>query len=878
MKTVHYIPHTHWDREWYRSSDAFRLRLVYSLDLLLNTLINDPDFSCYTLDGQTCIIEEYLEIRPERRSDIEHLVTTCRLLIGPWYTQPDLFLASGESILRNLVIGTKFAEKLGGVMNVGWIPDAFGQIQSTPQIFSALGMEAIFVWRGFNYRQLEDSAFIWEAPNGEKLLSIHFPLGYGHYRYLPEEAEQAKRDVEEVISKLEPRFHDNQLLFMGGSDHARIQPDVPARLKMLNAALADQYHFEISNPLHFITALKKEWALNPRRLDLYRGEARSADLGRIHAGISSTNIDYKNTLKYYETMLARITEPFSILSHTLGGSFDQSLSNYFWKLIFRNQFHDTAYQSSPETVNQSGYNRLLKLRHGINELNWLNFRFLGSQLNLSELSKDDDIIIAFNPLPRRRKDNFRVNLFVKNTCFTLFNEKGEVIPYEVLREPTKINNEIEYYNGLLNLNDTAEVREGTMAQVQIIIDGNILPELGYQVMRVAYGHASTLHSASTLWVDGYRFGNDKLEVEIHPDGSLSVLHCESGEKYKDLLIFEDRGDDGDEYNYSPPREDKLITSAGTPALIRQVESNALQVMFEMTHCLNIPRTCENSKRVDETTQLYIRTTITLEKNAELLKFYTEIDNVADNHRLRVYFKGNNRCSSSLSEDHFGSIVRSNQIIDGAKLEEGATEVELPIYPSQRFVTLSDTHHTMALISSGTCEYEIVDDEIIAMTLLRATGMFGKADLAVRPGRASGYRLETPSSQCHRKITHDYAVTFSAGKPDVKSLSFAADELSVTVQSRHLKTLQRDVNQGLDWRYSLFSLENMELLALKRTEQNDNYYIIRLLNRDTAPALQQLPKKGRWFNCSLREEIGSEIENNTVTVAGQSFLTLAWLAV
>lgn len=38
MKNIHYISHTHWDREWYRSSDAFRIRLTYSFDMLLDIM------------------------------------------------------------------------------------------------------------------------------------------------------------------------------------------------------------------------------------------------------------------------------------------------------------------------------------------------------------------------------------------------------------------------------------------------------------------------------------------------------------------------------------------------------------------------------------------------------------------------------------------------------------------------------------------------------------------------------------------------------------------------------------------------------------------------------------------------------------------------
>ncbi|HYT25966.1 MAG TPA: hypothetical protein VEP73_05730, partial [Actinomycetota bacterium] len=63
-RTVHLVPHTHWDREWYEPFQRFRMRLVDLLDRVLDRAEADPGFA-FTLDGQTATIEDYLEIRPE---------------------------------------------------------------------------------------------------------------------------------------------------------------------------------------------------------------------------------------------------------------------------------------------------------------------------------------------------------------------------------------------------------------------------------------------------------------------------------------------------------------------------------------------------------------------------------------------------------------------------------------------------------------------------------------------------------------------------------------------------------------------------------------------------------------------------------------------
>ena len=57
--------HTHWDREWYREYEVFRLRLVRVFDNVLDLLKNKKIPSFY-FDGQVAALLDYLELRPEK--------------------------------------------------------------------------------------------------------------------------------------------------------------------------------------------------------------------------------------------------------------------------------------------------------------------------------------------------------------------------------------------------------------------------------------------------------------------------------------------------------------------------------------------------------------------------------------------------------------------------------------------------------------------------------------------------------------------------------------------------------------------------------------------------------------------------------------------
>src|SRR5512143_1978299 len=148
MFTIHLVSHTHWDREWYQTFQQFRLRLVHLIDGLLDILDTDPQYKHFMLDGQTIVLEDYLQIRPEREADLHKYVQNGRILIGPWYLMPDEFLVSPEAIIRNLQEGDRVARRFGPKMMVGYIPDPFGHIGQMPQILRGFDIQTASLWRG----------------------------------------------------------------------------------------------------------------------------------------------------------------------------------------------------------------------------------------------------------------------------------------------------------------------------------------------------------------------------------------------------------------------------------------------------------------------------------------------------------------------------------------------------------------------------------------------------------------------------------------------------------------------------------------------------------------------------------------------------------
>ena len=171
MKQFHVISHTHWDREWYQPFEVFRHRLVDLIDHLLEIYREYPEY-VFELDAQTVCLEDYLEVRPYRRAELERYIRSGNLKVGPWYVQNDFFLTGGEATVRNLLAGTALAEEFGACARCGYTPDQFGLIGQLPQVFRGFGIDNCVFGRGYRREgEAQPNEFEWCSPDGSAVLA-----------------------------------------------------------------------------------------------------------------------------------------------------------------------------------------------------------------------------------------------------------------------------------------------------------------------------------------------------------------------------------------------------------------------------------------------------------------------------------------------------------------------------------------------------------------------------------------------------------------------------------------------------------------------------------------------------------------------------------
>ena len=226
---VFYFSSTHWDREWYQDFQGFRYRLINMVDALVDLFDKDENYKTFHFDGQTVVLEDYCEISPEKKERLKELIKERKLLIGPWYVMPDEFLVSGESLIRNLMIGHKIANEWGTeAWKYGYICDIFGHTAQMPQIFKGFDINYSLLVRGTT--ETDPKFFRWQAPDGTEVLNykLYEEGGYGNFKQLVYDVcEDKSADNPEIEQKINEyidmelaRSNEPIIVLMDGLDHA----------------------------------------------------------------------------------------------------------------------------------------------------------------------------------------------------------------------------------------------------------------------------------------------------------------------------------------------------------------------------------------------------------------------------------------------------------------------------------------------------------------------------------------------------------------------------------------------------------------------------------------------------------------------------------
>ena len=369
---------------------------------------------------------------------------------------------------------------------------------------------------------------------------------------------------------------------------------------------------------------------------------------------------------------------------------------------------------------------------------------------------EEDKLVMFNLTPWPREEVINTTIRLRASQFRLLDDRGNEIPY-CLRsareiDPGLIDRQIVHYG---NYDPFMEF------DIQL---NQILPSMGYRTLYIEPHVAGKLLAPETT--SEALLENAFWEITLNDDGSLRLLDKASGLIYDRALEIEESSDDGDEYDYSPSREEWRLTSAQGEHKV-EVSHEAWQSRAVIRHRMAVPADLAERSARQQTGTLEAELTVTLSHNSRRIDIEARLGNHADDHRVRVLIPTPFTADTVLADTQFGSLTRPVQDEAMANWqEEGWKEAPLPVWNLLNYAVLQERRNGMALFTEGLREFEVTGErqKTFALTLLRGVGVLGKEDLLLRPGRPSGIKMPVPDSQMRGQLTCRFSLFSFNGLP------------------------------------------------------------------------------------------------------------------
>jgi len=804
-KKVFIVPHTHWDREWYLPFQKFRYTLVQLIDELLR-ILNEQDY-VFMLDGQTVVLEDYLEIRPEKRQELMERIREGKISVGPWYLLPDEWLVGGESLIRNLEYSQDLAAEFKiPLMDIAYLPDQFGHTSGIPQLLGDLtNLKTAVLWRGVP-PSITTVPFIWKSHESSdtSVNGIYLPFGYGNATMLPTDYNEFVNAINEKVAELEAFSPVPVYLLMNGSDHLFPQPFAKEYAKRMKEGGLD---ITISSLKDFIEKLDSELAEVGHNRQVHNGEFRSPSRAPLLQDTYSARIWIKQWNQKVEDLLTRRVEPiWAYLASTTGHQYPSSFLKASWKWLLRNQPHDsicgcsidqtheemkTRYswaESICEAVMKDAETSIHKIASSSDESSIVVFSAGGSTQTpiyiefsapgstaVRGLRTDDGKIYDVQLLKSRE------DIFMDTTLGMTTAKMGmRLLPGRKLMD--FYINGVEYFEGdepgLLELRFIADrhpVGEFDMESLkheanEIIgskkykkihlvaarptqsVYATVIPLAPWSFSKLTPVEESPiLEQEDMIVANENRIENKYYWVSFNKDGSLNFTNKSSGVQYQRLHVFEDYGDRGDEYTFGKVEPEKARVKDVKRSVISSgpiIAEICQTLTLELYDSLDPSREKRTGKA-----EIPVVSDFRFYRDSPRIEVTTKLTNTAKDHRLRVCFDLPFKSETTLTSTHFGCVKRSampEAIPETSELERiKADYPERPsgIQPQKGFIRIEDESgkEAITVLNKGLPEVELVDGNRLALTLLRCVGWLSRSDFPERPMHA-GPGEETPGAQ------------------------------------------------------------------------------------------------------------------------------------
>ncbi|BDI34524.1 alpha-mannosidase [Capsulimonas corticalis] len=330
------IGHSHIDTAWLWPIAETHRKLARTFSSILSLMDQYPDFKFTSSAAYHADVVR--ELYPEIFSRIQQRVKEGRWEInGAMWIEPDCNIPSGESFVRQCLVGQRATREMFGVTSdTLWQPDVFGYSAALPQILRGSGVEFFCTtklgWNDTNHFPYD--TFVWKGMDGSSVLS-HFNLI--HCWPDPETLIRAWKEVQHND------VQDRRLLTFGYGDGGGGPMAEMIEMGRLSQDLEGSPRAEYQSISEFMTGVRDEIS----NLPTWTGELYL----ELHRGTLTSIAPIKRGNRKCEFALRDAELAATIAALKYGAAYPASELLAQWKKVLLNQFHDILPGSSIARVN-----------------------------------------------------------------------------------------------------------------------------------------------------------------------------------------------------------------------------------------------------------------------------------------------------------------------------------------------------------------------------------------------------------------------------------------------------------------------------------------------------------------------------------------------
>ena len=624
-------------------------------------------------------------------------------VVGGMWVEPDLNLLDGESIVRQLLLGTRFfQQQYGAKVQVGWNVDSFGYTWQLPQIYKKSGID-YFVTQKMDWNEtnrLPLKLFYWQSPDGSRVLA-YFPHNYTNF------IEPIRMAEDFNVARRENPGLPSMMHLYGIGDHG----GGPTR-SMLDAAEAWMQPGKVFPPEHYGTAegylREMEGKIDSAHAPVWnyaaladgKGALPEPPVGKISIpvwndelyleytrGVYTSQARQKRNLRESEVEMLD-AEKWSTMAWLKTPSFTYPAAalNDAWEKVLFNQFHDIAAGSSIGAVYQDAQRDYDEVRLAAADVTTRACSELAAAIDTRPPHADAWMpLLVWNSLAWRRSDIARVDVELPGgeSSIEIVDAQGHIVPSQPSTD------------------------QPSLPRHTLLFLASDVPALGYRVYfaRSAIGAQKPVSALkSSANADVIVLENASLRVSIDKHSGC-ILHLV--EKVRSFDSIADGGCGGQlqSFDDKPAAYDAWNIDPGTldhPKLLPQPEYVKLMEYGPLRATVQVVRHWQSSSFVQD---------ISLSAGLDRVDIANDVQWHEQHTLLKAAFPLAASGTVATYEIPYGTIARPttrNNSWEGAKFE----------VPALRWADLGDPEHGLSLLNDSKYGYD-AKGNVLRLTLLRS---------------------------------------------------------------------------------------------------------------------------------------------------------------